>query len=360
MVEPPASVADAWNARLAGALDAHGASESLHWFERNPDALASARREAAIDLALSYSLAPADARLRDAVTARLRGGAEPATAPFAARVMTRVRRRRQPRAAPWPWLAAAASIAALVAVLVMARGYLRPAPASASGSAPTVEAAASAPQHAVGATTITALRGTVQLGAQTLALGHAVPLPAEGQIVVADEGAASVQAADGSLLALEGAADLDRSHGQWRLARGLLSVDAAPQPPGEQLTITTRRGVVSVIGTRFRVEADSDRTWVQVERGHVALAQSTQRRELAPGQEAVADADGVSAPATAQERRVLAPADGAVSNLFDTVHFSPVAGSYHGLPLARFDYPESTRRHGGFADVSWTVSLRTR
>ncbi len=180
-----------------------------------------------------------------------------------------------------------------------------------------------------------------------------------GRITVVGDGAATLRTADGSQLALEGDALLIHAPGSWRLEHGALVVDAARQPPGQHLAIETPRGVVSVIGTRFRVEADPERTWVRVERGHVALSQGVERRELAMGEEGMADAGGVSEQARDAERRLLAPADGAIGTLFDAVTFTPIADRYHGLPLARFDYRESADAHAGFADVSWRVTPAT-
>jgi ferric-dicitrate binding protein FerR (iron transport regulator) len=357
MAELPAAVSVAWAARLEGGLDEQGARELGAWLDRHPDELAALRRDAALDLALAYALGPPDTRLRDAVGARLRDGAEPGTGRFAARVMTRLRRRpRAARSAPWSWVAAAATAAALAAMVVLAaHGAARPEPEA--PEVPSPPSATRTPVQPDAVATVTLQRGVGGIDGSALATGRATTLAEGGEVTAAAGSVAELRARDGSLLTLEDDSQLSSVRGGgWRLERGALTVEAAPQAPGHRLSIATPHGEVTVIGTRFRVEADTQRTWVRVDRGHVALAAGTARRELAPGEEALSDAGGVGAPVDPTRRHVLLAADGEVAAGFDPLDFGPAPGTYHDLPLARFVFQPTPHPPAGFADVGWKLT----
>ncbi|MEZ4270305.1 MAG: tetratricopeptide repeat protein [Myxococcota bacterium] len=75
--------------------------------------------------------------------------------------------------------------------------------------------------------------------------------------------------------------DLGRKHRRLGLSRGEVIVDAKPGDTKRTLTIAAPFADVSVIGTRFRVNADTDE--IQVSRGVVKISRSHERQMLRSG-----------------------------------------------------------------------------
>ncbi len=148
--------------------------------------------------------------------------------------------------------------------------------------------------------------GTVAAAAGSAAiLHHGASRPAGagatllgGDAIRAEPGARMTLAlADGSEVILEGPGEcsvLAPAAGiQCTMPTGTLVVAASHQPAGRQLSIATQQAVVTVIGTRFRLVADGQRTAVSVSDGVVGFRRRSddavlqvaawQRAEVASG-----------------------------------------------------------------------------
>ena len=172
------------------------------------------------------------------------------------------RRRSRSRRSP-----AAAIIVLVVAALAIALGIalMRPGPvAPADADTPVVAA------RAVLAEVIS---------------GCGVPV---GSAVHADEvctGTGRIRFPDGSELALQSASlRLRQTAGALiDLSGGTVIAAVQPQAPGTQWTVRTSHGEVRVVGTRFTVARQHDRTGVEVEEGTVNVLTSSVQRTLQAG-----------------------------------------------------------------------------
>jgi ferric-dicitrate binding protein FerR (iron transport regulator) len=69
----------------------------------------------------------------------------------------------------------------------------------------------------------------------------------------------------------------------FRLASGSVGVEAAPQPPGQPLRISTPRADLTVVGTAFSVVCNPLMTWLAVEHGTVQLGSPLDQLALQVG-----------------------------------------------------------------------------
>ncbi|MEM7393023.1 MAG: LamG-like jellyroll fold domain-containing protein [Verrucomicrobiota bacterium] len=100
------------------------------------------------------------------------------------------------------------------------------------------------------------------------------------RIRTAAGGQAILQYADRTRLTLEGQSELT-VHAKWPvdagtakyafLTSGRLSADVSPQSPQRAMRIATGHAVITVIGTLFHVQSDTDSTRVDVEKGKVVI-----------------------------------------------------------------------------------------
>ena len=107
---------------------------------------------------------------------------------------------------------------------------------------------------------------------------------------------ARLRFADGSTVVLAGdSAVALAGTGQklLRLTHGALSADVQPQPAGRPLLVRTGTAELRVLGTRFTVTTDAERTTLEVEHGRVRLERLAdgQAVEVAAQQSAVAGLD---------------------------------------------------------------------
>jgi ferric-dicitrate binding protein FerR (iron transport regulator) len=103
--------------------------------------------------------------------------------------------------------------------------------------------------------------------------GEPVAIVSGTTLRLGDHEARTVACPDGSLLGLEGGAELaftEDGQGMRILLRaGAMSADIRPQPAGRPLRIAAPQADLVVIGTSFRVSTDHDRTELKVEHGSV-------------------------------------------------------------------------------------------
>lgn len=88
------------------------------------------------------------------------------------------------------------------------------------------------------------------------------------------DSSARVQLADGTQLTLSGAALLRLGFQEGKileLARGGLSADVQPQPPGHPLLVGTPEARLTVLGTRFLLESQAQSTRLEVTEGLVRM-----------------------------------------------------------------------------------------
>jgi hypothetical protein len=128
-----------------------------------------------------------------------------------------------------------------------------------------------------------------------------------GLVTVGPDSRAVLTFEDRTSLALDGdSALMQVSGGDGRgkeafLARGRLTADVKPQPPGRPLLITTPQVQATVLGTRFTVTVDRSSTRVDVSQGGVRIARlsggeatnvrSSQYAVIADGTQAMVRAD---------------------------------------------------------------------
>lgn len=103
---------------------------------------------------------------------------------------------------------------------------------------------------------------------------------------VGDDSSALFQFEDGSLITLQGEAELsfaDESQKVLTLSRGTLSAEVKPQPAGRPMLIRTPSAVAEVVGTAFDLSARSDDTLLNVSSGLVKLKRLADGREIDVG-----------------------------------------------------------------------------
>lgn len=168
---------------------------------------------------------------------------------------TTVRRARR----EMPWGPLAAGFAALVMVATLAASRF-----AASQEAPL---AASAPRASPG--------GAVLRDGRTVALAEGTELRPADTIIVPAAGSARLRFADGSELALGGDTTLrwvPRTSGiLMQLDRGSLVADIAPRSGGQPFVTASRHATVTVLGTRFSLSTDDQRSAVTVDHGSVQV-----------------------------------------------------------------------------------------
>ena len=101
---------------------------------------------------------------------------------------------------------------------------------------------------------------------------------------VGDDSAALFQFDDGSLITLQGEAELsfaDESQKVLTLSRGTLSAEVKPQPAGRPMLIRTPSAVAEVVGTAFDLSARADDTLLKVNTGLVKLKRLADGSEIA-------------------------------------------------------------------------------
>jgi hypothetical protein len=162
------------------------------------------------------------------------------------------------------------------------------------------------------------------------------PLPTGRRLVVAD---LVLVLADGSRLTVDGRAELElgRADGaQLVLHAGRIAGRIAPRPPGDPLRIATGEGAITVLGTRFTLDARAGATVLQVAEGAVRISDRGNRQEtVRAGGAAYMDAAGL-----ALRTRIIGPsATTPVADLLAGL----VAGD--ALLLTDGDYPSGLDGH---------------
>jgi ferric-dicitrate binding protein FerR (iron transport regulator) len=149
------------------------------------------------------------------------------------------------------------------------------------------------------ATLIEGNRGIyVQRGDRALPVHTGLPLKDGDRLSVAEGGSATILYDDGTRLIVDGSSNLvlDTRDGakRIRVASGSLSCDAAEQPVGHPMVVTTPEGRIVVQGTRFRVVTALQETLLEVNDGKVELTRTSDQQsiEVIANEFAVA-ADGV-------------------------------------------------------------------
>lgn len=111
-------------------------------------------------------------------------------------------------------------------------------------------------------------------------------LPAGTLETVGEASSALLRFDDGSLITLQGEAELsfaDESQKVLTLSRGTLSAEVKPQPAGRPMLIRTPSAVAEVVGTAFDLSARSDDTLLNVNTGLVKLKRLADGREIDVG-----------------------------------------------------------------------------
>lgn len=124
--------------------------------------------------------------------------------------------------------------------------------------------------------------GTVAWGDGTVIVSGA-KLPAGTLETVGDDSSALFQFDDGSLITLQGEAELsfaDESQKVLTLSRGTLSAEVKPQPAGHPMLIRTPSAVAEVVGTAFDLSTRSEDTLLKVNEGLVKLKRLADGREI--------------------------------------------------------------------------------
>ncbi len=109
-------------------------------------------------------------------------------------------------------------------------------------------------------------------------------LPAGTLETVGDDSSALFQFDDGSLITLQGEAELsfaDESQKVLTLSRGTLSAEVKPQPSGRPMLIRTPSALAEVVGTAFDLSARADDTLLKVNTGRVKLKRLADGSEIA-------------------------------------------------------------------------------
>ena len=109
-------------------------------------------------------------------------------------------------------------------------------------------------------------------------------LPAGTLETVGDDSSALFQFDDGSLITLQGEAELsfaDTSQKVLTLSRGTLSAEVKPQPAGRPMLIRTPSAMVEVVGTAFDLCARAEDTLLKVNTGLVKLKRLADGSEIA-------------------------------------------------------------------------------
>jgi ferric-dicitrate binding protein FerR (iron transport regulator) len=122
--------------------------------------------------------------------------------------------------------------------------------------------------------------------------------------------AGSLRFADGSTVELAAGGSLrlagDARRKRVELAQGSLSAAISPQGPGEGFAVAIPQGEVSVLGTRFRIEAGAAASLVRVDEGRVALRAGGESVTVGAGGAALATEGRVlPLPAAWTDRRPL-------------------------------------------------------
>nr|MBA3846242.1 FecR domain-containing protein [Planctomycetota bacterium] len=138
-----------------------------------------------------------------------------------------------------------------------------------------------------------------------------------GDVVTVASGSAAIAYPDGTRIDLgadsSAAFRRDGAGKRIRLDRGFAQASVAKQRAEAPLEIATPHAAIVVLGTRFTLAVVAAGTDLTVDEGHVAFVRGDDRREVAAGQTARADRDGldtwpISPQALAREREAIVAA----------------------------------------------------
>ncbi|HYE06187.1 MAG TPA: FecR family protein [Planctomycetota bacterium] len=120
-----------------------------------------------------------------------------------------------------------------------------------------------------------------------------------GDVVTTAAGSATIAYADGTRIDLAADSTAAFAAGavgkRIRLDHGVARASVARQPAGAPLEIATPHAAIVVVGTRFTLGVAPSGTDLTVDEGRVALLRGGERREVAAGEIARADGDGIDA-----------------------------------------------------------------
>jgi ferric-dicitrate binding protein FerR (iron transport regulator) len=238
------------------------------------------RREVAAELRLANGLRvlAGDGPARATAAARrslalITADRDSQRAQVVARVMTRTQRPLWRR--PWLWISTAGLAAAASLALLLLP------------TAPTPTGHQETRQDAT----------LAWAGARPLALGDGLD---GGSLRFAD--GSTVELAAGGSLRLAG----DARRKRIDLAHGSLRAAISPQGPGDGFAISLPQGEASVLGTRFRIDAASAASLLQVDEGRVALRAGDESASIGAGFAALAvDGRVLPLPAPWSDRRPI-------------------------------------------------------
>lgn len=267
--EPLGRFDDLLARHLADGLDAAERSELAGLAASRPELAGRLREHARLHVLLAETCGGADAR---AMVARVLHGRSRRgdSAHFVRQVVRRAMRRRETRTPAWRW---GWALAATVLVGIGLGLALRP------DAQPF-------------ASIVSLIDGPAEIAGQPVRAGDA--WPAGQPLALADRARLEIRLHDGSTLSVTGGARLtgeDTAEGlRLDLSQGRIVVSAAPQAPGRTLVVASAHARISVLGTRYVVEAGSASTRIEVHEGRVAVAAAGQRQELIAGDRAEASA----------------------------------------------------------------------
>lgn len=127
----------------------------------------------------------------------------------------------------------------------------------------------------------------------------------EERLVTREEDEAVLAYDDGTRIELFGPSQLVVAVGpegakRLRLLSGGMELDVRPQPVDRPLVIVTPEGEVRVLGTKFRLASDGERTRIEMQEGKVAFVNNTNGRTVEVGEGAYIVADRQPNPIAAQ------------------------------------------------------------
>jgi hypothetical protein len=242
-------------------------------------------------------------------------------------------RARPPASKRLTWLLLPAAAAALVLVFALQRRGPAPSPVAPVASegptdvtarpfpAPPRPAAIARIESASGAVFLDGARGLEARPGTWLLSGWGLATSGPGSrvVLVFPDRTSLALAGDTALLQIGERTSEGRGKEAF-LARGKLTAEVSPQPPGRPLLLTTPQAQATVVGTRFSLTVDRRATRLDVEEGGVQLGRMTGGPPtLVRGTQhaLVSDDDAGTAPVRAQARGVALLLVGNLTLVYD-------------------------------------------
>lgn len=149
---------------------------------------------------------------------------------------------------------------------------------------------------------------------------------------------------------------------RFRLVQGEITVEAAPQPPGEPLCISTPCADLTVVGTAFSARCNAQMTWLDVSHGAVRFAAAGDQQPLlvGAGQQALANGTIQIVPRDAGSGLLASYFDGSSFERLSLVRIDPVVDfDWHDrAPDARVERERFSVRWSGEIDPLFSEVYR--